>query len=104
MGAGCNIVLVPTAELRDRGHPSVVGGGNVDWQRPGSGVVRAGIPDGDGATDVDDPLEVAWAVLLNGLVGGAAGWLYWRSELRLAIIAHCSGDLVLHMIVPLFTY
>jgi len=47
------------------------------------------------------PVVVARAVALNGLVGVAAGWLYWRHGLESAMLAHGAADLVLHVILPL---
>ena len=41
------------------------------------------------------------ALVLNGLVGVAAGWLYWRRGILLAIAAHFSADIVLHVLLPL---
>jgi membrane protease YdiL (CAAX protease family) len=41
------------------------------------------------------------ALLLNGLIGVATGWLYWRRGILLAIAAHFSADLVLHVLLPL---
>lgn len=42
------------------------------------------------------PLLVVRAILLNGVVGIAAGYLFWRYGLEAAIVAHLSADLVLH--------
>jgi hypothetical protein len=36
------------------------------------------------------------AILLNGIVGVAAGYLYWRYGLEAAMLAHFSADLVIH--------
>ena len=43
------------------------------------------------------PLVVTRAVVLNGLVGVVAGWLYWRRGLESAMVAHFSADLVVHV-------
>jgi membrane protease YdiL (CAAX protease family) len=43
------------------------------------------------------------AVVLNGLVGVACGWLYWRKGLLLAMAAHFSADLILHVLTPLLS-
>jgi hypothetical protein len=45
------------------------------------------------------PLVVARAIVLNGLLGVVAGWLYWRRGLESAMVAHFSGDVVLHVIL-----
>jgi len=47
------------------------------------------------------PFVILRAVLLNGVVGVAAGWLYWRKGLEMAVAAHFSADLVLHVALPL---
>ena len=44
---------------------------------------------------------VVRAIVLNGLVGVAAGWLYWRRGILLAMAAHFSADIVLHVLLPL---
>lgn len=41
-------------------------------------------------------------LLLNGLPGIVFGWLYWKRGLGSAMIAHFSGDLLIHVITPLF--
>ncbi len=46
-------------------------------------------------------LVVVRAVVLNGIVGVIAGWLYSRWGLESAMICHFSADLVLHVVVPL---
>jgi hypothetical protein len=43
-----------------------------------------------------NPLLVVRAILLNGIVGVAAGYLFWRYGLEAAILAHFSADLVFH--------
>lgn len=40
-------------------------------------------------------------LLLNGLPGLVYGWLYWKQGLSGAMLAHFSGDILLHAIVPL---
>ncbi len=47
------------------------------------------------------PMVVARAVALNGVFGVVMGWLYWKQGLESAMIAHFSGDLVLHVILPI---
>ncbi|MEN4904884.1 CPBP family intramembrane glutamic endopeptidase [Luteimonas sp. TWI1437] len=44
---------------------------------------------------------VARTVLLNALAGIAFGWLYWKRGLEMAIVAHFTADLVLHVLMPL---
>jgi hypothetical protein len=44
------------------------------------------------------PLLVVRALLLNGIVGVAAGYLYWRYGIEAAMLAHFSADLVFHLI------
>ncbi|MDE3192576.1 MAG: CPBP family intramembrane metalloprotease [Chloroflexota bacterium] len=45
------------------------------------------------------PFVVTRAVVLNGVLGVVAGWLYWRRGLESAMIAHFTGDLVLHVVL-----
>lgn len=45
------------------------------------------------------PLVVLRAIVLNGVLGVVAGWLYWRRGLESAMVAHFSGDLVLHVVL-----
>ncbi|MGC8837392.1 MAG: CPBP family intramembrane glutamic endopeptidase [Anaerolineae bacterium] len=47
------------------------------------------------------PLIVLRAIVLNGVVGVICGWLYWRKGLEMAMGAHFSADLVLHVLLPL---
>lgn len=42
------------------------------------------------------PLLIGRAILLNGIVGVATGYLFWRYGLEAAMLAHFSADLVLH--------
>jgi hypothetical protein len=42
------------------------------------------------------PVLIVRALLLNGIVGTAAGYLFWRYGLEAAILAHFSADIVLH--------
>ena len=42
------------------------------------------------------PLLVGRAILLNGIVGVAAGYLFWQYGLEAAMLAHFTADLVLH--------
>ena len=48
-----------------------------------------------------DAVFISRTLLLNGIIGVACGWLYWRRGLELAIAAHFSGDIVLHVVLPL---
>jgi membrane protease YdiL (CAAX protease family) len=47
------------------------------------------------------PLVIARAIVLNGLIGVACGWLYWKRGLESAMISHFSADLVLHVLLAL---
>jgi hypothetical protein len=49
------------------------------------------------------PLVVTRAVLLNGIGGVMFGWLYFKSGLESAMIAHFSADIVVHVIWPMVT-
>ncbi len=44
---------------------------------------------------------VARAVVLNAIPAIGFGWLYWRGGLESAMVAHYTGDVVLHVSVPL---
>lgn len=46
-------------------------------------------------------LVITRTVLLNGLIGVACGWLYWKRGLESAMVAHFSADLVLHVLLAL---
>ncbi|WP_281331805.1 CPBP family intramembrane glutamic endopeptidase [Polyangium sp. 6x1] len=48
-----------------------------------------------------DAVVVARTVLLNSIAGLAFGWLYWKRGLEMAILAHFSADIVLHVLAPL---
>lgn len=43
------------------------------------------------------PLLLARALLLNGVIGVACGWLYWRYGIEAAILAHFTADVVYHV-------
>jgi hypothetical protein len=49
------------------------------------------------------PLVITRAVFLNGIGGVVFGWLYLKSGLESAMIAHFSADIVVHVIWPLVT-
>jgi hypothetical protein len=42
------------------------------------------------------PLLIVRAILLNGIVGVATGYLFWQYGLEAAMLAHFSADLVVH--------
>lgn len=44
------------------------------------------------------PLLIVRAILLNGIVGVAFGYLFWQYGLEVAMLAHFTADLVLHII------
>jgi hypothetical protein len=44
------------------------------------------------------PLLIWRAILLNGVVGLATGYLFWRYGLEAAMLAHFSADIVIHII------
>lgn len=47
------------------------------------------------------PLVITRAIVLNGLAGVAFGYLYWKSGLEAAMLAHFSADIVLHVLLAL---
>lgn len=46
------------------------------------------------------PLVIARAIVLNGVVGLVAGYLYWRRGIEMAMLCHFSADIVLHVLLP----
>lgn len=48
-----------------------------------------------------DVLVISRAIILNGVIGVIAGWLYWKHGIESAMVAHFSADLVLHVLTPL---
>ena len=48
-----------------------------------------------------EPVVVLRTLLLNGIAGIAFGWLYWKRGIEMAMLAHFSADLVLHVAAPL---
>ncbi|MFT3756247.1 MAG: CPBP family intramembrane metalloprotease [Pseudoxanthomonas sp.] len=48
-----------------------------------------------------DAIVVSRTVLLNAIAGMVCGWLYWKRGLEMAIVAHFSADIVLHVLLPL---
>lgn len=48
------------------------------------------------------PLIIARALLLNSLVAIGTGYLYWQYGLLIAMIAHFTADMVLHIAAPMF--
>jgi len=47
------------------------------------------------------PIVIVRAIILNGLVGIVAGYLFWKRGLEMAMLYHFSADIVLHVIIPL---
>ena len=47
------------------------------------------------------PLVVARAVVLNGIFGVAAGYLYYKHGLESAMLSHFTADIVLHVLLVL---
>ncbi|MGB3392771.1 MAG: CPBP family glutamic-type intramembrane protease [Stenotrophomonas sp.] len=48
-----------------------------------------------------DAVVVLRTLALNAVVGIACGWLYWRRGLEMAMLAHFSADIMLHVLIPL---
>lgn len=46
-------------------------------------------------------LVVLRTIALNAVAGVVFGWLYWRRGLEMAMVAHFSADIVLHVLAPL---
>ena len=47
------------------------------------------------------PLIVVRTLVLNGIVGIAAGFLFWRHGIETAMICHFTADIVLHVLLAL---
>jgi len=47
------------------------------------------------------PLVVARAIVLNGIFGVAAGYLYYKHGLEAAMLSHFTADIVLHVLLVL---
>jgi hypothetical protein len=47
------------------------------------------------------PLVITRAIVLNGLVGIAAGYLYFKHGLEAAMLSHFTADIVLHVLLAL---
>jgi Type II CAAX prenyl endopeptidase Rce1-like len=45
--------------------------------------------------------SVTRTIVLNGLLGVIFGWFYWKRGLASAMVSHFSGDLILHVLLPL---
>ena len=50
-----------------------------------------------------EPVVVLRTLLLNGIAGIAFGWLYWKRGIEMAMLAHFSADIVLHVVTPLLS-
>lgn len=50
-----------------------------------------------------DALVVARTILLNAVAGIVFGWLYWKRGLEMAMLAHFSADLILHVVAPVIS-
>jgi hypothetical protein len=46
------------------------------------------------------PAVIGRALLLNGIVGVPAGYLYWKNELTSAMVCHGAADVMLHLVAP----
>jgi hypothetical protein len=47
-----------------------------------------------------DPLIITRALVLNGIVGVAFGWLFWKYGLESAILAHALADVIIQAMIP----
>lgn len=47
------------------------------------------------------PMIIVRALVLNGIVGVVAGYLFWRRGIEMAMVCHFTADIVLHVAVPL---
>jgi len=53
-----------------------------------------------GLTDI----VIVRTLALNAIAGLAFGWIYWRRGIEMAMLAHFSADIVLHVIAPLTSF
>ncbi len=73
----------------------------MEGRHQGGGAVGAGhLPTAAAVWGLDAGV-VARTLVLNVLGGMVFGWLFWRRGLEMAVLAHFSADLVLHVLVPL---
>jgi hypothetical protein len=47
------------------------------------------------------PMITIRAVMLNGIAGIAFGWLFWQYGLEVAMMAHFTADVLIHLVGPL---
>ena len=50
------------------------------------------------------PLLIVRAIVLNGVLGVVAGFLFWRRGIEMAMVCHFCADIVLHVTPPFFGY
>lgn len=48
-----------------------------------------------------DGIVILRTIVLNAIAGLAFGWLYWKRGIEMAMLAHFSADIVLHVLAPL---
>lgn len=48
-----------------------------------------------------DAIVIVRTVALNAIAGIAFGWLFWKRGIEMAMLAHFSADIVLHVLAPL---
>ena len=52
-------------------------------------------------SSIPAPTVVVRTIALNAIAGIAFGWLFWKHGLEMAMLAHFSADIVLHVVAPL---
>jgi hypothetical protein len=50
------------------------------------------------------PLLIVRAIVLNGMIGVVAGFLFWRRGIEMAMVCHFFADIVLHVTPSFFGY
>ncbi len=86
--------------------------GTTPWARPSptllwGAIVTAAVLFGIGHLPAAasvwelDTAVILRTVALNAIGGIAFGWVFWKRGLEMAVLAHFSADLVLHVLVPL---
>lgn len=73
----------------------------MDLKYPGGCAVRSRHLPATAALFPITPLVILRAITLNGLIGVALGYLYFRHGLDAAMLSHFTADIVLHVLLTL---
>jgi membrane protease YdiL (CAAX protease family) len=80
-----------------------IAGDKVIWASIVMAAILFGLGHLPGASKLIEitPYVILWTTLLNGILGVAFGWLFWRKGIEAAILAHFTTDVVVHILYPL---